>query len=87
MLQSGWILYITLSERASHEKTNIIMTPLTWSNSQKHKIEWWLSKAGGRWKRELFNRYKLSDLQDENSVALFPNNVNILYATEPYIQK
>lgn len=37
-------------------------------------------------KEELFNGYKLSDLQDENSIDLFPNNINVFNATKPYIQ-
>lgn len=41
--------------------------------------------GGGR-KEELFNGYKLSDLQDENSIDLFPNNINVFNATKPYIQ-
>ena len=66
---------IMLSEISQSQKDKCHMVSPIWyresSKSQKQKIEWWSSGAGGRGNEGLvFNGYRVSVLQDEHILEI-----------------
>ena len=67
---------IILSEISQSQKDKCYNSPylryLEYSKSYRQKIKWWLPGAGGRGEGELlFNRYRVSVLQDEKALEIF----------------
>lgn len=70
----------------SHEKTNTVWIYLDELSTVLKfiKTESRMVVTSGCREGELFNRYRVSSLQDEKVLEMFHNNVTVLHTTELY---